>query len=130
MYLMSNTHYQTVQAVLQRLVERVDEAFTTALDAQRVAAASGQSATRLQEVLWQGVGQALQTLQSSVIEACLLQRVLAKKRDPLTHVLFLEEVTVGGGPGPLAFLWCVDHDGQKWLLVCIKWLLVTQCGQG
>lgn len=88
-------------------MERVDEAFTTALDAQRVAAASGQSASRMQDVLWQGVGQALQALQACVVEACLLQRVLAKKRDPLSNVLFLEEVTVGGAPGPLAFLWCV-----------------------
>lgn len=96
-----------MQAVLQRSVERVDEAFTSALDPQRVAAASGQSAARLQEVLWQGVAKALQSLQTCVVEACLLQRVLGKKRDPLSHDLFLDEVMGGGAPGPMAFLWCV-----------------------
>ena len=34
-----------------------------------------------------------------------LQRVLAKKRDPLSHVLFLESLAEEGAPLPLVHFW-------------------------
>jgi len=35
-----------------------------------------------------------------------LQRALAKKRDPLSHVAFADALAAAGAPPPLARFWC------------------------
>lgn len=44
----------------------------------------------MQEGLWQGLNAFMDQLLQSTTAVWHLQRVMAKKRDPLTHVLFLD----------------------------------------
>lgn len=96
-----------VHSVLQRYVEQVEEAFTQALDGRKLQAAaaaaaagptanSGVTLIKFPDNLWQGLGKAFERLQRVFSGTAHLQRVLAKKRDPLTHAGFLDEVV---GPG-------------------------------
>ena len=45
-----------------------------------------------QEVLWERLGAAGEQLHASAVAVWHLQRVLAKKRDPLSHELFIDVV--------------------------------------
>lgn len=51
---------------------------------------------------------------ASLDATCAPQRVLAKKRDPLTHTLFLDEV---GGGGPAA----AGREGPAGLPIDAMW---------
>ncbi len=59
----------------------------------------------LQEVLWEKLGDALDALGAAAQAAWHLQRVLAKKRDPLSHTLFLDAVAPPGTPQPVDVFW-------------------------
>ena len=63
----------------------------------------------LQEVLWEKLGAALTALVAAATAAWHVQRVLAKKRDPLLHVLFLDQVAPPGMPPPCDAFWCGRH---------------------
>jgi hypothetical protein len=57
-------------------------------------------------VLWERLGQLLEQLRRSAVEVWHLQRVLLKKRDPLSHVLFIDVVAPdAGAPLPLDRFW-------------------------
>ena len=58
----------------------------------------------LQEGLWQRLAAFTDKLLRSCTAVWHLHRVLAKKRDPLTHVLFLDNLSVEGG-APLSLFW-------------------------
>ena len=45
-----------------------------------------------QEVLWVRLGEAVEQLHASAVAVWHLQRVIAKKRDPLSHELFIDVV--------------------------------------
>ena len=47
---------------------------------------------RWAEILWQRIESALDAAKANCLAVWHLQRVLAKKRDPITHALFLDEV--------------------------------------
>ena len=51
------------------------------------------------EVLWQRMGAATEQAHAAAMAVWHLQRVLAKKRDPITHALFLDEAAAGSGSG-------------------------------
>ena len=56
---------------------------------------------RWAEALWQRLGAASEAMHAAGMAAWHLQRVLAKKRDPISHALFLDEATTGGSrPAP------------------------------
>lgn len=58
--------------------------------------------SRARESLWQRMGACMDQLHTIVVAVWHLQRVLAKKRDPITHVGFLDEVMqVSDNCGPL-----------------------------
>ena len=59
----------------------------------------------MQEHLWQKLGTLLQKLHASVMAVWHVQRVLAKKRDPLTHVLFIDECLDEADPLPSEQIW-------------------------
>ncbi|PSC76466.1 conserved oligomeric Golgi complex subunit 5 [Micractinium conductrix] len=64
------------------------------------------STQKVAEALWEKLGAALELLQKSAVEVWHLQRVLAKKRDPLSHTLFLDVVAPGEeDPLPLDRFW-------------------------
>ena len=50
--------------------------------------------------------QAFDSLHSAAVAAWHLQRVLAKKRDPLSHTLFSDALEAAGAPSPLEHFWC------------------------
>ena len=52
-------------------------------------------------------------LRVSVVAVWHVQRVLAKKRDPLTHVLFIDECLNEESPLPSEQLWYVDKLPAK-----------------
>ncbi len=49
--------------------------------------------------------QALDTLHGAAVAVWHLQRVLAKKRDPLSHVLFSDSLQAASCPSPLSHFW-------------------------
>ena len=70
---------------------------------QQVAPNSNQQVS--QEHMWQKLGSLLQKLHASVVAVWHVQRVLAKKRDPLTHVLFIDECLEEADPLPSEQIW-------------------------
>ena len=50
--------------------------------------------------------QAFDSLHSAAVAVWHLQRVLAKKRDPLSHTLFSDALEAAGAPSPLESFWC------------------------
>lgn len=50
--------------------------------------------------------QALEALHGAAVAVWHLQRVLAKKRDPLSHVLFSDSLQAASCPPPLSHFWC------------------------
>ena len=58
-----------------------------------------------QEGLWQGLSLFFDQLLQSATAVWHLQRVLAKKRDPLTHVLFLDTLKADQQGLPLTQFW-------------------------
>ena len=49
--------------------------------------------------------QALEALHSGALAVWHLQRVLAKKRDPLSHILFSSALATAGSTPPLTAFW-------------------------
>ncbi|KAL4435870.1 hypothetical protein ABPG77_000632 [Micractinium sp. CCAP 211/92] len=69
-------------------------------------AGAGGAPAKAHDALWDKLGAALEHLQKSAIQLWHLQRVLAKKRDPLSHTLFLDVVAPEeGDPLPLDRFW-------------------------
>jgi hypothetical protein len=60
-----------------------------------------------QDKLWALLRTAADALTAGALAAWQLQRVLAKKRDPLSHVLLLDEVCPPGCPSLTQRYWCV-----------------------
>ena len=71
----------------------------------------------LQEVLWEKLAEALTSLVTAATAAWHVQRVLAKKRDPLLHVLFLDQVAPPGTPAPCDAFWCGRHAVHLYIAV-------------
>ncbi|CAM6070594.1 unnamed protein product [Sphagnum tenellum] len=65
---------------------------------QRSGAPQGAGASKARESLWQRIGACMDQLHSIVVAAWHLQRVLSKKRDPISHIGFLDEVMQAGDP--------------------------------
>lgn len=59
----------------------------------------------LQEGLWQGLSLFFDQLLQAATAVWHLQRVMAKKRDPLTHVLFLDTLRAEQQGLPLPQFW-------------------------
>ena len=64
-----------------------------------------------QEALWAKLGGALEQLRVAAAAVWHLQRVLAKKRDPLTHALVLDAVVPDpADPLPCDRVWCAAFN--------------------
>lgn len=59
------------------------------------------------EGVWAGLEAGARAARAAVRSVALLQAVLAKKRDPLSHTLFLEEAVCSGAPPPAEQFWHV-----------------------
>lgn len=60
---------------------------------------------QLQEHMWQKLSLLMEKLRLSIVSIWHVQRVLAKKRDPLTHVLFIDECLDEDSPLPSEQIW-------------------------
>ena len=68
-----------------------------------------------QEVLWEKLGEAVAALAGGAGAAWHVQRVLAKKRDALSQVLFLDVVAADGAPLPVDAFWCAFRQFDGWM---------------
>ena len=108
---------QATDSVIARLANDAVDVFREALDPRELARAMGGGVSaseraggvgvgggrgiwppagqehRWAEALWQRLGAACERAKAAGMGAWHLQRVLAKKRDPISHALFLDEVT-------------------------------------
>lgn len=55
--------------------------------------------------MWQKLSLLMEKLRLSIVSIWHVQRVLAKKRDPLTHVLFIDECLDEDSPLPSEQIW-------------------------
>ena len=55
--------------------------------------------------MWQRLGEACEALRACAVGAWHLQRVLAKKKDPLSHDVFQDLLLADGCPLPLQQFW-------------------------
>lgn len=78
---------------------------------QRTNTSQGAGNPRSRESLWQKMGTCMDQLHGVVVEVWHLQRVLAKKRDPISHVVFLDEVMQARGFWSYAWQCYQQHLG-------------------
>lgn len=127
-----------VDGLVARAVAELDRAARTALDSRHLSLSLGAAAKAgpagpggargvtlpqpgaagsWQEKLWQGVRGMADTLVSGGVAVWHLQRVAAKKRDPVSHALFLDELTAAGGGEALADkYWCAGRASNgEWV---------------
>jgi hypothetical protein len=95
---------------------------------QRSSAPQGAGASKARESLWQRIGACMDQLHSIVVAAWHLQRVLSKKRDPISHIGFLDEVmqvsqTTAAEKGNTMGTWGL----HKILLGCLVVSLIHLC---
>ena len=93
-----------VERVAVGYAKRAAAAVAEALDAARLPRAGGAvpAGAAAQDALWQRLDAAMERVHSIALAVWHLQRVLAKKRDPVAHTLFLDEV---GTPLPFDRFW-------------------------
>ncbi|CAK0784167.1 hypothetical protein CVIRNUC_007370 [Coccomyxa viridis] len=116
---------EAVRELVEGYVSKMERLVTNALDARRLAsagAAAGSflggrdggrgpgpneigSTAKLAEILWQSLTEAFDSLHSAAVAVWHLQRVLAKKRDPLSHTLFSDALETAGALSPLEHFW-------------------------
>lgn len=106
---------EAVEAEMKRHASAAAVALSAAVDGRKlqaaasgaVSSASGRSAAapaaRRQEILWEKVAEALSAVSAAATAAWHLQRVLAKKRDPLTHIVFSDALADSASPEPAHF---------------------------
>jgi len=70
----------------------------------------------MQDKLWEGIHAAVEQLVTSATAIWHLQRVAAKKRDPVTHACFLDEVCCPGEPLLTERYWwgCLRDGWGSW----------------
>lgn len=87
-----------VSLVTTELTSNCESAFAAALDSRKLAAKAGSSgggggvftSGSLTEAMWTQLAQAMDIIRSAAAQVWHLQRVLAKKKDPLTQDVFLD----------------------------------------
>jgi hypothetical protein len=98
----------TVESLISKYKGLVVKSVSSALDMKAISASAGGSqgsgglqrsgapqaggGSRARESLWQRMGACMDQLHSILLAAWHLQRVLSKKRDPISHIGFLDEV--------------------------------------
>ncbi|GLC41103.1 hypothetical protein PLESTM_001156100 [Pleodorina starrii] len=119
-----NELQQAVSGLLSRHLHDIEKALRNALDSRHLAAqaaagaaaapgaagalgtgAGGQAAPGAQDRMWQALRDVLEHISSSTVAVWHLQRVVAKKRDPLSHVCFLDVLVPPGEPLLVARFW-------------------------
>ena len=92
-----------VEAHVDASAAALERAFAASMDARKLSAASASAAggaaaagpARVQDALWQRLGEASEGVWRTAVAVWHLQRVLLKKRDPLSHQLFIDVVAPG-----------------------------------
>lgn len=113
----------TVDGQLAKYKAAATKAVSTALDMKAISASGGglggagpggiaRSGTpqlgataKARDALWQRMQQCRDSAHATLLATWHLQRVLAKKRDPISHVVFLDEVVQPGDAMPVERVW-------------------------
>lgn len=103
----------TVDGLIGKYKTQCGKCVNAALDMKAISASSGNfgpggihrsgtpqigAGSKAKDALWQRMVNCMDQLHSIIVAVWHLQRVLSKKRDPFTHVLFLDEVLQEGDP--------------------------------
>lgn len=84
--------------VIDTMVQKVKRVFMNALDAKKLSALSGMGAPAFTHIstqashkaLWEQIGNAMGVLKEALLSMWCVQKVLIKKKDPLTHMKFID----------------------------------------
>eukprot|EP00897_Mesotaenium_endlicherianum_P004801 jgi/Mesen1/4349/ME000022S03639 len=114
----------TVELLVNRYKVQATKSITTALDMKAISASTGGvglgaspggiarsgtpqlgAAPKARDALWQRMSACMESVHAILLATWHLQRVLAKKRDPITHVVFLDEVVQPGEPTLTEKVW-------------------------
>jgi len=97
-----NEMQDAVNELTKRYTVQISSSIGNALDATSIASSSGggdhprgggnkaPSTTKWRELLWHRLTSSMDTIYSALIAMWHLQRVASKKRDPITHVCFID----------------------------------------
>eukprot|EP00884_Botryococcus_braunii_P012366 jgi/Botrbrau1/2112/Bobra.0093s0019.1 len=116
---------QAVEGLVDQYIQKLERSLSVALDPRKLGpAAAGQggllgtpggarssatatpgSSAKLNELVWQKLGGALEEVGGAAVAMWHLQRVLAKKRDPLTHACFQDVLVSAGATLPIQRFW-------------------------
>ncbi|KAK9840386.1 hypothetical protein WJX74_009033 [Apatococcus lobatus] len=118
---------QVVDGMITERIQHLQRAAAAALDSRKLTAGSSAAASagllgghisarsatagttgspaRMQEALWHELGRVREQAHTALVAIWHLQRVLAKKRDPLTHACFLDVVLDADGRLPCDRMW-------------------------
>lgn len=107
----------SVSAHVEGSISLIEKTFMAALDPRKLTLASsssislrslpgvGKAQQEAFEAMFNKIQDACDMLERTVLSVWHLQRVLMKKRDPLTHELFIDVVTRAGVSSPLDRFW-------------------------
>ena len=92
----------SLENLIETMVQRVKRVFMNALDAKKLSALSAMGASAFTQIssqashnaLWEQIGNAMGTLKEALLSMWCVQRVLMKKKDPLTHAKFIELIDI------------------------------------
>lgn len=90
----------SLEDLTQTMVQRTKKIFMNALDAKKVSALSGMGATAFTQIssqashkaLWEQIGNAMVSLKEALLSMWCVEKVLMKKKDPFTHLKFIDLV--------------------------------------
>jgi hypothetical protein len=132
---------QVVNTCVQACAERIEASINDALDAKKlsaVAAAGGGgggrgqtgATARAQSALWDALDDCMDTLRQSATEVWQLQRVVSKKRDPLTLAAFADVVQVRQPGTCHSASACVTHLHARCIILTYCHTLCQLCTSG
>lgn len=92
--------WPSLENLIETMVQRVKKTFMYALDAKRITSLSGMGATAFtqissqagQKALWEQIGNAMGQFKDMLLNIWCVQKVLMKKKDPLTHIKFIDMI--------------------------------------
>ncbi|XP_002985481.2 conserved oligomeric Golgi complex subunit 5 [Selaginella moellendorffii] len=115
----------TVESVIQKYKSQAVKSIASALDMKAISASVAAAATgpagpggahrsgtpqlgagsRARDGLWQRLGQCMEQLHSILVAVWHLERVMIKKRDPVSHASFIDEVVQAGDASLTERVW-------------------------
>lgn len=92
----------SLENVIETTVQKVKRVFMNAMDAKKLSALSAMGAPSFTQIssqasnkaLWEQIGHAMGTLKEALLSMWCVQKVLMKKKDPLSHTKFIDLIDI------------------------------------